>query len=192
MIFAQKQQLRSEMLQRAKQESDATDADHAAFLENLSKLPQWNQASSVLLYAPLASEVNLLKLLEKVGTRRFLFPRIHNQELHLHQWIPTSSWIIGPYSIQEPDHQEWPLVPLEEVDLALIPGLAFDREGGRLGRGKGFYDRLLGAPQWHGFKVGVAWPWQLVSKVPRERHDVLMDTIITSEAIPPSRMAVEK
>ncbi len=115
----------------------------ADLLKNIYALPEWKKASTVLLYAPLPHEPDLLKMLEENASRRFLFPRMHGSELCLYQWAPEASWSVGPYGISEPDTESWPQIPLAEVDLALIPGLAFDAQGGRLGWGGGFYDRLL-------------------------------------------------
>ncbi|MFZ4116569.1 MAG: 5-formyltetrahydrofolate cyclo-ligase [Chthoniobacterales bacterium] len=146
----------------------------------LLALPQWQNASSILLYAPLPGEPDLLGLLEEFLEKRFFFPRIEKKKLHLYQWFPGAGWFSGSYGLQEPDPDEWSEVSIEDVDLAVIPGLAFDQAGGRLGRGGGFYDRLLSDSVWRGFKVGVAWPWQIVSSVPREPHDVLMDVVVAS------------
>ena len=69
-----------------------------------------------------------------------------------------------------------PVVTGDEIDLAVIPGVAFDRYGHRLGRGKGYYDRLL--PQIPAPKVGICFPFQLIEEVPAEAFDFRMDTII--------------
>jgi len=92
---------------------------------------------------------------------------------------PKSLWISGSYGIREPDPGSWDRASLSEVDLALIPGLAFDSKGGRLGRGKGFYDRLLGHPEFRGIKVGLAWDWQIVAEVPCDSDDIPMDFVVT-------------
>ncbi len=66
-------------------------------------------------------------------------------------------------------------------DLILVPGMAFDRSGGRLGRGKGYYDRYLAAAS--GFKAGVCFDDQVVGEIPREAHDVPMDALVTPSGI---------
>jgi 5-formyltetrahydrofolate cyclo-ligase len=73
-------------------------------------------------------------------------------------------------------------VPLNQLDFLLVPGVAFDRSGRRLGRGKGFYDRLLAGVT--GMKCGVAWDEQIVHELPAEPHDIAMDLMLT-----PSRWA---
>lgn len=157
------------------------------------KVPDWNNASVILLYAPLLGEPdplillhsifhtpnnNAQCLLETLPKKKLLFPRIDHDKLHLYQWNRDANWVQGSYGIQEPDPKTWKEAALEEVDLAVIPGLAFDDEGGRLGRGGGFYDRLLGDSRWRGLKTGIAWPWQLVLDVPKEPHDICMDYVV--------------
>jgi 5-formyltetrahydrofolate cyclo-ligase len=68
---------------------------------------------------------------------------------------------------------------VEEVDLAFIPGLAWDRGGHRLGRGAGFYDRLLGDPRWRGFRCGLFFAAQEVPRIPFDPWDAQLDAIIT-------------
>ena len=65
----------------------------------------------------------------------------------------------------------------DKIDLALVPGMAFDAAGHRLGRGKGYYDRFLGEHP-HIYKIGVCFPFQRVAEVPSEAHDVVMDEVI--------------
>ena len=81
----------------------------------------------------------------------------------------------GPFHILEP--QGAPFTDSDAIDIVLVPGMAFDAAGHRLGRGRGYYDRLLAAhPAWH--KVGVCFPFQRVAEVPIDAHDVSMDEII--------------
>jgi len=175
MIGKQKQLLREEMTLLCRKSKEVSFCT-----AQLLTLPQWQRASSILLYAPLPGEPNLLGLLEKFLKKRFFFPRIEEKKLYLYEWSPGAAWFSGSYGLQEPDPYKWSEVSIEEVDLAVVPGLAFDQAGGRLGRGGGFYDRLLSDPAWRGFKVGTAWSWQMVSSVPREPHDVLMDVVVVS------------
>lgn len=175
-----KKNLRQEINERAK---NYFAHEESAFITQLTTLPEWEKIRSVLLYAPIGKEPSFLKLLEIGSTRRFFFPKIHHQKLDLYEWSAHANWIVGSYGIREPDPKKWRLASLAEIDLILVPGLAFDAQGGRLGRGAGFYDRLLGDIQCHALKVGVAWEWQIVPKVPCEIHDVKMDIVITPSKI---------
>jgi len=155
----------------------------ASFTKNILKLDAWKTSSSVLLFAPIEWEPDPMEIISTAPDCSFLFPRIVGDHLEIHRMSPRSLWISGSYGIREPDPGSWDRASLSEVDLALIPGLAFDSKGGRLGRGKGFYDRLLGHPEFRGIKAGLAWDWQIVAEVPCDSDDIPMDFVVTPEKI---------
>jgi 5-formyltetrahydrofolate cyclo-ligase len=90
--------------------------------------------------------------------------------------MTCSQLVPGRFGVPEPE-AGCPAVPLNQLDLILVPGVGFDSAGRRLGRGKGFYDRLLA--QVRGHKCGVAFEQQLVTELPEEPHDVRVDSILT-------------
>ena len=185
MIQQEKKELREKLRLIVKQQQDSI-TDLEQLLKHVQTLPAWShQAQAILLYAPMVHEPDLLALLKmfSLSTRRFFFPRMQQNELQLYQWFPKAPWITGPHGIQEPDPKKWRRASLGEVDLALIPGLAFDKQGGRLGWGRGYFDRLLGNPECHALKVGVAWPWQIIPEIPRETHDIKMNFVVTPEKV---------
>ena len=88
----------------------------------------------------------------------------------------------GRWSVPEPAAPRW--VAAEDVDLALVPGLAFDAAGGRLGHGGGYYDRLLARAEPRiACRAGIAWACQIVDRVPTGPHDVRMDWVVTEKEI---------
>lgn len=87
------------------------------------------------------------------------------------------------FGIREPDPEQWPAADIQTIDLALIPGLAFDRSGNRLGRGKGFYDRLLGSPGFRALKIGIVTERFLLPEIPVEAHDIRMDLVLTESSL---------
>jgi len=89
----------------------------------------------------------------------------------------------GPFGINEPDPDQWPEVSVETVDLALVPGLAFDPCGNRLGRGKGYYDRLLGRSGFRALKIGIVPDRLVLPGIPTEEHDIRMDLVMTDSAL---------
>lgn len=95
-------------------------------------------------------------------------------DLELRHYTGPEDLSIGAYGISEPTGELF--TDYEEIDLAIIPGVAFDPSGHRLGRGKGYYDKLL--PHIPACKVGICFPFQLIEEVPAEAFDICMDTVI--------------
>ncbi len=91
--------------------------------------------------------------------------------------------IPGPRGVLEPDPSQCKIVPLERVDIAIIPGLAFDEKGGRIGSGKGYYDRLIPKLAITTRKVALTLEEQIVPQIPMESHDKHVDIIITDKRI---------
>jgi 5-formyltetrahydrofolate cyclo-ligase len=91
--------------------------------------------------------------------------------------------IVGPNGLLEPDPGHCKIVPHESIDIAIIPGLAFDEKGGRIGVGEGYYDRLIPKLPITTRKVVLAFEEQIVPLVPMESHDKYVDIIITDKRI---------
>jgi 5-formyltetrahydrofolate cyclo-ligase len=155
--------------------------DSARARELLRMQKEWKSAQSVLFYAPIAGEIDVLPLLEEAlrEGKKVALPRFVAAEgtyrafevSHLKRDCAP-----GQFGILEPI-AGCAEMPLKRLDLALAPGLGFDVAGRRLGRGRGYYDRLLG---WMGgAKCGVAFDQQLVGHIPAEDHDVTMNFILT-------------
>jgi 5-formyltetrahydrofolate cyclo-ligase len=89
----------------------------------------------------------------------------------------------GPRGVDEPDASRCKIVPMDRVDIAIIPGLAFDEKGGRIGSGKGYYDRLIPRLAITTRKVALTLEEQIVPQVPMEPHDKHVDIIITDTRI---------
>jgi len=161
-------------------------------MENLLRQIDRKNPTSVLIYAPIGCEADPRALMELAPERSYLFPKVAGDHLNIYRMNSRSRWITGPYGISEPDPESWEPANLSEVDLAVVPGLAFDPKGGRLGRGKGFYDRLLSHSEFRGIKVGLAWDWQVVDEVPCESHDSLMDLVVTPTKIHETGSTLDK
>jgi len=145
-------------------------------------------ANPVLIFAALPDEPNLLPLFEKRNSLQiFCFPRVIGSQLEIRR-VPTTADLIPGYAdIREPSPDTCPLFPIHELKTILLPGLAFDpANGGRLGKGKGFYDRLLNELRSSSdpspITIGVCFSCQL-SHVPMQSHDQNVDLIITEEQI---------
>jgi len=140
---------------------------------------------------PPFEEVQTYKMIEdalKMG-KRIAVPTVSlkkNEIVPFEIKNPRCRLVQGPFNVPEPASCERYPVFLEEIDLVVVPGVAFDKEGGRIGFGGGFYDRLL--VRFSEIKnevkfVGLAFECQIVERVPREQHDVLVDFIITEKRV---------
>jgi len=147
----------------------------------LAAQPLWREARSVLLYAPMAGELDIWPLLEEalasgksVGLPRYE-PAAGAYTIRQVR-DPLRDLQPGHYGIREPGENCAGFL-LNRLDLLLVPGVAFDLQGRRLGRGKGYYDRLLAT--WRGVTCGVAFDEQIAEVIPVVAHDVRVDCILT-------------
>lgn len=138
---------------------------------------------TVAAYLAMAAEVDVEPLFARLPGWRWVLPRVEEDgTLTLRDRdLPreTHRWgMEQPVAAGDP-------VPIHEVDLVLVPGLAFDRAGGRLGRGKGYYDELLAARRHDCIAVGVTTSIRVLDEVPLESHDVRVDFLATEQAVVP-------
>ena len=139
----------------------------------------WAAASGVGLYRSTANEPSTEALLADLLERgaRVAVP-MRRGETYVWGWVgPDTRWRKGPHGIPEPAEAEW--VPNGELRVIVVPGLAFDAQGGRLGHGGGHFDRLLASGD--AFRVGLCFENRLVKAVPMESHDVRMDAVATEK-----------
>ncbi len=145
----------------------------------LEETELFRQASCIALYHALPGEVQTADFIEKWHKqKRLLLPIVKGNDLQLLLYAGKESVKTGAFGIWEPT-EECEVVPEEEIDLVIVPGVAFDRQHNRLGRGKGFYDRLLStlsAP-----KIGICYDFQLKELIPIEPFDKKMDLILTEK-----------
>lgn len=145
----------------------------------LEALPVFIQARSILLYHALNDEVQTMSLLQRWHDKKKLYlPVVEGDHLQVRRYEP-SLMVNGSYGIREPEGMN--LTELSVIDLVIVPGVAFDLSGNRLGRGKGYYDRLL--PQLNVPKIGIAFSWQLIERLPIEPFDHPLDGVITNEKL---------
>jgi len=129
------------------------------------------------IYSALPGEVDLCPLLENTE-RTWVFPKVEGDELVFYQVKSLSKDLVtGSFGILEPKSG---LKPFEtsEIDLFLCPGLGFDHTGARIGRGRGFYDRILAKARPDAVKLGVCFGFQLVDRIDMEEHDIRMNAVI--------------
>lgn len=142
------------------------------------KSPFWQNAKTILLFASLPDEIETSLLIREAGIsgKRIVLPMVRNNELALFFYHPRQL-APGAFGIMEPTPDAEPLTDFSMLDLALTPGIAFTRTGNRLGRGKGFYDRLL--PHLSCPCFGLGYPLQVLDSLPSDSWDVSLDGIFS-------------
>ena len=146
-------------------------------LSRVESLPAFAKASVVLAYNSLDDEVYTRGFLNRWFEKKtLLLPKVAGDTLTLHRYMGEDSVSRGAFGIDEPTtpcFEEW-----DKVDFVLVPGVAFDAAGNRLGRGGGYYDRLLSELPEAARRIGVCFPFQLVPSVDTQDHDVPMHKVI--------------
>ncbi len=153
----------------------------ALIIEKLKALPEYIASGKILLYYSINKEVDTRALLqEAIEAKTLYLPRlVHGNEFEARVCGDLTELVLNQYKIPEPSD----LAPLaNEVDLVVLPGVAFDVSGGRLGMGKGYYDRFLAGKKAL-IKVAVAYEQQILDAVPKEPYDELVDIIITEKRV---------
>ena len=150
----------------------------AKILAALEAHPAFRAANTILLYHSLGDEVDTHTFIKKWSSeKRILLPVVVGDDLELRIYTGPDDMTTGSYGIEEPTGEVF--TDYAAIDFIAVPGVAFDRKGNRLGRGKGYYDRLLPRIP-SACKGGICFPFQLVEEVPAESFDIRMDIIITT------------
>ena len=175
-MIMDKKALRQEIRARKKAcPQEQLQEESVWIMSKLSEHPDFQKAEIVMLYASLPDEVQTLVFLEKWRNRkRILLPTVVGDDIVPVELSAHSRMTEGDFHILEPDSP-----PYEgPIDLIVVPGMAFDRRGHRLGRGKGYYDRfLIKYPEVK--TIGICFSFQMLDEVPAESHDQVIDEIIT-------------
>ena len=173
---------RTALLARRSLSDDQRRTAAAAVAERLLGMRRLHAARNVLLYAATADELDVTSVaapLRDAGVRT-LFPRVRGDELELVAATDLLNLRLGYRGIREP---VGPAIDPDVVDVAVVPGVAFDVHGGRLGHGGGHYDRLLAALPEDRLAIGVCFACQVVPRVPLEPHDLPVDVVVTEAGV---------
>jgi 5-formyltetrahydrofolate cyclo-ligase len=161
-----------------------------AICEKFVALPEYAAARTVMFYVDVRTEVRTRDYLATALThgKKIVVPWCNDKgELELFWLKSMDDLSIGMYKILEPKPELRSLadrhVPAAELDLVMVPGVAFTRDGARMGHGKGYYDKLLEHARPDAPLVALAFECQLFDEIPTQAHDVFMDKIITETAV---------
>jgi 5-formyltetrahydrofolate cyclo-ligase len=145
--------------------------------DHLANSAQVRNAQTILAYCSHRQEPSLDRLFTQ--QKQWGLPRVVGQELSWHRWQPSELLVVGKYNIQEPDLAAPQLTP-DLVDLILVPAVAIDRRGYRLGYGGGYYDRLRADPRWRKIPtIGIVFNFAAIDELPIEDWDLSIDAVCT-------------
>ena len=152
-------------------------------------LDEFGRAKTVMFYVDVRDEVrtrfDLANALQ--SGKRIVVPYCVEGALALFHLKDINELETGMYGVLEPRHELRSLsqrkVEIDELDLIMVPGVAFDPQGNRLGHGKGYFDKLLEHAQPNTALVGIAFNCQVFSEIPMETHDVAMDKVVTETTV---------
>ncbi len=150
-------------------------AQSEVIMGKLEQNPDFVRAQRVMLYASLPDEVQTLSFLDKWKKRKqIILPTVVGDDIIPVELTADSQMVEGDFHILEPENHPY----FGRLDLIVVPGMAFDKTGHRLGRGKGFYDRfLIKYPEVK--TIGICFDFQLLDSIPTEPHDRVVDEVVT-------------
>ena len=149
--------------------------------KNLFGLKQYSDSKTVMFFVSFNSEVRTHDMvIEALKSKTVAVPKVIHHEIEPSVIIDFSNLVPARFGIPEPiDIMK---IAHKHIDMVLVPGIAFDREGHRIGYGFGFYDKFL-AKVPKAVKIGLAFDFQIVDHVPKETHDIPVDLIVTDKEI---------
>lgn len=144
-------------------------------LSKLEQHPDFQKARIVMIYSALPDEVQTQAFLEKWRhKKKIILPTVVGDDIIPVELAESTGFAVGDFNILEPQNEPY----TGDYDLIVVPGVAFDRNGNRIGRGRGYYDRFL-CKHLNIKRIGICFDFQLVDKVPTEPNDIKMDEVIT-------------
>jgi 5-formyltetrahydrofolate cyclo-ligase len=170
------------------------DAVSKIAVEKLVHLPEYQRAKTVLWYLDCRSELRTLHALPDAlaSGKRIVVPYCTVDDAGANKlglwWLQNmDEMVVGKWKILEPPRERWgepgKEIPPEEIDLVIVPGVGFSRDGGRMGNGQGYYDRLLERVRPDCHLIGLGYECQLFDNLIVSPHDVFMDKVVTEKAV---------
>lgn len=189
-ILAKKREVRRLLRQRLAALSPQQRHAHSlAIAERASQTPEWRRARTVLLYLALPDEVETTALFEAAFAegKSVAVPKIIDPAQRLMVPVPIYSLAAeelahAHYGVRVPAGEAEALA-VESIDLAVVPGLGFSRDGQRIGRGMGYYDRFLAQPEFRGTRCGLGFESQVLGDLPSDEHDRPVDMLVTEAEV---------
>jgi len=176
-----KEQIRSKILLRVKtQKEDTRDRKSRIIKKKLLRTKVFKKAKIIMFYIALNGEVNTEEMIREARklNKTIAVPVCEKNRITIRPCMLDDSASLkkGPYGVCEPAVKK--SISLKDIDLVIVPGVAFDKKGNRLGRGKGCYDRFLKMLSQDTPSIGLAFDFQIIPSVPIHKHDVSVSKLI--------------
>ncbi|MFH1621797.1 MAG: 5-formyltetrahydrofolate cyclo-ligase [Candidatus Omnitrophota bacterium] len=187
MINRIKSNIRKRLLKRLRNQKEVERLKRSFQIQKkLFSLPEFIKAKTVMFYLSFNGEVETFRMIEKAISlgKRIAAPVINRRSRKLIPYFIFDSLDdlrVGPYGICEPKHEHMCSVPLKNIDLVVVPAIAFDLNGNRIGRGMGYYDRFLHFLPKRSSSIGIVFKLQILNKIPSlETYDISVGKVIYS------------
>jgi len=187
MINHIKNNIRTRLLRRLRNQKEVERLKRSFQIQKkLFSLPEFIKAKTIMFYLSFNGEVETFRMIEKAISlgKRIAAPVINRRDRKLVPYFIcdcAEDLRFGPYGICEPKYERMRNVPLKNIDLVVVPAVAFDLKGNRIGRGMGYYDRFLHSLPKGSSSVGIAFKFQILDKIPStETHDFSVGKVIYS------------
>jgi 5-formyltetrahydrofolate cyclo-ligase len=187
-LFERKTEIRKQAHENRKNQPDK-DAISTVIVDRFMQLPEYHASKTVMFYVDVRDEVRTRQALPTAlqSSKRIVVPYCLDGELELFHLESMDELELGMYRILEPKLELRTVAAKhlqpEDLDLVMVPGVAFDRNGGRTGHGKGYYDKLLQHARHNAPLVALSFECQLFDEIPAEEHDIFMDKVVTEKNI---------
>lgn len=178
-----------EQAHAARKDQPDKDGISQTIVDRLMQLTEYQSAKTVMFYVDVRTEVRTRQALPAAlaSGKRIVIPYCVDGELELFHLESMDELELGMYRILEPKAELRGIAakktPVEELDLVMVPGVAFDRRGGRTGHGQGYYDKLLEHALAKTPLIALAFECQLFPEIPMQDHDIFMDKVVTEAAV---------
>ncbi len=184
-----KQTLKSEIFEKRKALSnEEIDEKSEKIKESLYSLPEFKKSKNILFYVSFNNEVgtiNAIKELLNTKEKNIIIPFVekNNLVLQLSELKDFNDLEPKTFGILEPKKNKIKKIDADKIDLAIVPGIVFDKKGHRIGYGYGYYDRFLKTLNESAKKICFAFECQLIDNIPEEKHDIPVDVVITEKKV---------
>lgn len=183
-----KQILKSEIFERRKSLSREEVKEKSRIIkEKLNSMPEFKKSKNILTYVSFNNEVDTINIINGLLTKnekKVLVPYVDKDKvIQISKINSFDDLEPKTFGILEPKRNKIKKFDIDKLDLVIVPGIAFDKNGHRIGYGHGYYDRFLEKIKKDTAKIALAFDFQIVDKIPEERHDVPVDVVVTEKRV---------